>query len=578
MTESASTTNSTTSTKGKAGRTDYDKWHKVTNTLVQDVETEEKLEAEDSTKALGLDGKYAHSAADAEERQKSKDVKKAKKELEKYLKRETSIKETMQGLLGPVPEKDDSLKSESEESKTAASEHPQIVRITRNDMKAGKRVVSLADTSGNSRNDTIVLTHDLSSLESKMKANALAPKKDFKGDVDNGVVEEEKQEYRSILGLIKCFISNVHNCTIIVKCKLISGTIEMNHCSNVTLRIEKEAVVATLQIDLCSDIQIEFRDAPSGKNTNQRGQSTIFWGEDKEDRIFHAGVSSMVVKVIRDDYVETERVCDYKADDAKTFGNATPEEFQFVTSVMEGELVTEAVVRAGSTTGKNARAMTQRELDDEKVKRDQAAKVAVGMAENMIRFKEVDKEGSNKVKKATQPLLPAPIVQEEEEEIEEVYGSMGKEDIDQIVKECEQNKVRGNEAFGAGEYAQAVLLYSVAMDKADELPDADDAEGGGYKQLWSRDVTLSNRAACFLKLGHHEKAEADAKRAVTMNSKNVKAIFRRGLALHAMKEYQQAIPLLAEALKLEPNNKQIKQALQFAEVRMTQEHRKRMEG
>jgi tetratricopeptide (TPR) repeat protein len=58
----------------------------------------------------------------------------------------------------------------------------------------------------------------------------------------------------------------------------------------------------------------------------------------------------------------------------------------------------------------------------------------------------------------------------------------------------------------------------------------------------------------------------------------IKAIFRKGLALHAMGRYQEAIEPLAAALKLEPNNKQVKQALQFAEVRMHQEIRKRMEG
>uniref|UniRef100_A0A7S0GC99 Uncharacterized protein n=1 Tax=Proboscia inermis TaxID=420281 RepID=A0A7S0GC99_9STRA len=97
-------------------------------------------------------------------------------------------------------------------------------------------------------------------------------------------------------------------------------------------------------------------------------------------------------------------------------------------------------------------------------------------------------------------------------------------------------------------------------------------------QLFPRHVTLSNRSACFLKLGHHEKALADGTEAELLNPQYVKGIFRRGLALHAMKEYQEAIPVLARALAIEPKNKQIKQALQFAEVRMQQEYRKRMEG
>jgi len=417
------------------------------------------------------------------------------------------------------------------------------------------------------------LTADLSLLESKMKANAMAPVKSFPEDAENQVVEvpDEEQKERSVFGVIKAFISNVHNCTILVKCKIISGSLELSHCSNVVIKVEKDATVATIQVDLCQDITIEFRDAPSSKNTP--GRAKIYWGEDREDRIFHAGVKNMLVKIIRDGFVEQERLCDYKADGAKSVGNATEEECQFVTSVLNEELVTEIVVREGSSTGENARAMTKRELEESKKKREKAAAMALNMAEDMIKFKETAKGAPKVVKKQEAPVeTVAPSA--EEDEIEEVYGSMSKDDIDAIVRECEKNKTRGNEAFGAGEYAQAILLYSLALDKADELPDAQVAT----KPLFPRDVTLSNRAACFLKMGNHEKAEADAANAVSLNPTNVKALFRRGLALHAMKNYEAAIPVLAQAHKLEPKNKQIKEALQFAEVRMTQEMRKRMEG
>lgn len=579
----------TSARPGKAGRIDYDKWHKVTNELVDETEQEEKEEIEAQKKALGLDGKYASSQAEADERQKAKEVKQAKKVLENYTKREAAIKSDLKGLLGPVRSSNKEAAAAVEEEE-AKSDTPQIVRITRDMIDAGKRVVSVADTSGQSLQDTIVMTSDLSLLESKMKANAMKPKS-YKDDAENDVVEDDndgdnskQDQIRSVFGVIKGFIANVHHCTILVKCKFISGTIEMSHCSNVRLVIEKDATVATLQVDLCQDIQVEFQDAPSGKNP-QYGPR-IYWGEDKEDRIFHAGVKNMKVQIKRDGFVETERLCDYIKDGAKKVGNASEEEFQFVTSVVEEELVTEAIIRDGSTTGENARAMTQRELDAEKAMREKAAKVAVGMAENMIKFKEKDGAGASKVtKSATAPNVEKGAAtekkgeQEVEEQVEEVYGSMSKEQIDAIISECEKNKARGNEAFGAGEYAQAILLYSLALDKADELPDAGITSAtapGTQKQLFPRDVTLSNRAACFLKLGEHEKAEADAQKASTINPKNVKALFRRGLALHAMKRFMEALPVLAEAHKLEPKNKQIKEALQFAEVRMTQEQRRRM--
>lgn len=554
----------TSARPGKAGRTDYDQWHKVTNELLDEVDKEEKQDIEDSKAALGLDGKYAHSKADAEERQKLKDVKKAKKALDNYQKRESAVKAGLVGLLGPVNASNEAVKS---------ADGPKTVRVTRDMLDAGKRVVTLSDTSGASLDDTIVLTSDLSLLESKIKVNA--NKKDFPDDAENSVKEQPEQEDRTIHGIIKCFISNVHNCTIIIKCKLISGSVEMSHCTNVVVRVEKDAYVVTLQADVCENVTVEFRDAPSGKNQEHLpGQSRIYWGEDKEDRIFHAGVKHLHVKVLRDGFVEYERLCDYEKDGAKAIGNATENEFQFVTSVINEELVTEAVMREGATTGENVRAMTERELKESKEKREKAAAMALDMAENMIKFKEKGTEGVKVTKKEVVETVEKE--DEQEEEIEEVYGSMGKEEIDSIIKECEKNKARGNEAFGTGEYAQAILLYSLALDKADELPDAN-VPLSAEKQLFPRDVTLSNRAACFLKMGDHEKGYVDAKKAHEINPKNVKALFRQGLALHAMKRYQEALPILAEAHKLEPKNKQVKEALQFAEVRLTQEMRKRME-
>merc|ERR1712150_54019 len=116
-----------------------------------------------------------------------------------------------------------------------------------------------------------------------------------------------------------------------------------------------------------------------------------------------------------------------------------------------------------------------------------------------------------------------------------------------------------------------------ALDKAEELPSAGQTSSSS-SLLFPSDIVLSNRAACFLKLGQHEKAEADAAQALKLNPQNIKALFRQGLALHAMEQYEQALPILAKAYKLEPKNKQVKQALQFCEMRLEQEYRKRMAG
>jgi tetratricopeptide (TPR) repeat protein len=92
----------------------------------------------------------------------------------------------------------------------------------------------------------------------------------------------------------------------------------------------------------------------------------------------------------------------------------------------------------------------------------------------------------------------------------------------------------------------------------------------------------SNRAACFLKLGQHERALADADSCIaTAPDAYVKGHFRRGLALHALGRYAEALPSLGKALRLEsPKAKaslaQINEAITFAERKLQVEIRERL--
>jgi len=224
--------------------------------------------------------------------------------------------------------------------------------------------------------------------------------------------------------------------------------------------------------------------------------------------------------------------------------------------------------------------MTERELKVLEKKKSQIEEALDEKLKGMVQIK----EGPNgKVKVLSSKESPDG---KDDDVVEEVYASATKEEIDGIISSVEEQKAKGNEAFTSGEYAQAVLYYTMAIDRAAELPDAtsvtEKLSGGGslsspkLEQLFPRHIVLSNRSACFLKLGHHEKALKDGTDAELLDPTYVKGIFRKGLALHAMGRYQEAIKSLSSAQKLEPKNKQIKQALQFAEVRMTQEMRKRM--
>ena len=572
--------------KGVAGRIDYGSWEKRASSLDKQLDEEEEAERQTNAKALGLDGKHARSAAEAEEKAKAKDLQKTKSMLEKYKKREEGVIETLAGLLGPIVDNDDENNAQGEEK------HQEVKYVTRELLNAGKRVITLCDTTGPGK---IVLTQDLSNLESATPANTKLQPKSYAEDAENAESMPAPTIHR---GLIKLILRNLHSCTVIIKCKIITGTVEISHCKDLTVIAEgDDATIVTIQADLSSNIDLQFHDSPSGKNvprpvrdTNSGPTTTLFWGQDTDDRVYHAGVNSLRVATYRGGFVDQETTADYQTDGAKAVGNAVAEEVQFVTSVVNGELVTERVLSASETRGmkQGARAMTERELKVLEKKKSQIEEALDERLKDLVQIKEgPNKKGGLKSEADSSAKKSA----DNSEVVEEVYASATKEEIEGIVASIEEQKAKGNEAFKSGEYAQAVLFYTMALDRAAELPDAisvtellsngknsSSSSTTKLEQLFPRHIVLSNRSACFLKLGHHEKALKDGADAAIIDSTYVKGTFRKGLALHAMGSYQEAVEALSSAHKLEPNNKQIKQALQFADVRFQQEMRKRMRG
>lgn len=137
-------------------------------------------------------------------------------------------------------------------------------------------------------------------------------------------------------------------------------------------------------------------------------------------------------------------------------------------------------------------------------------------------------------------------------------------DMKTLLRDAQLKKIGGNEAFKEKHYAQAAVFYTQSLDILGTAKKKESIEA-------EKDFThtlLSNRAFCWQKLGHHDRAEEDARQCVKLKPKFCKGLFRLGLALHAQKKYFEAVPILGEALKLEPKNEQIKQALGFAEIQL----------
>lgn len=314
--------------------------------------------------------------------------------------------------------------------------------------------------------------------------------------------------------IIKVFIESCNSCSIKVEVPIITSMIEIAHCSDLKIKVSKYQV-NTIQIDMSTQLHVEYLDPNSfgtGKDFKTNG-----------DRIYHAGVSDMTFRIPISTKHETktiERKIDYLADGAVQVAEQSAEEYQFATYVKwrekEATLVTERIHRVGS------RIFTQSELNKQK---------KVNELDTMIRMDETDLK----------------------------------------IKECETHKSEGNDEFVQGNYGQAVLLYSLAIEKSSNLDTSESSQ-----KFEARHICFANRSACFLKLGHHEKALEDAASCIQLEPKYVKGFFRKGLALHAMARYSEALQVLSEAVKIEPKNKQIKQAIQFAEVKYEMEMRKRM--
>ena len=98
-------------------------------------------------------------------------------------------------------------------------------------------------------------------------------------------------------------------------------------------------------------------------------------------------------------------------------------------------------------------------------------------------------------------------------------------------------KLKGNEAFKAGDLKEAIALYSKAILVAESPTD--------------EAVARNNRSVAFLKLGRVEPAIEDAATATKLDSKNAKAFLRFGAALAAHHRFDESDAAFAKARELD---------------------------
>eukprot|EP00063_Salmo_salar_P066376 XP_014041211.1 PREDICTED: sperm-associated antigen 1-like [Salmo salar] len=99
-----------------------------------------------------------------------------------------------------------------------------------------------------------------------------------------------------------------------------------------------------------------------------------------------------------------------------------------------------------------------------------------------------------------------------------------------------REKDKGNEAFKANDYEEAVLYYTRSLSV---LPTV-----AGY----------NNRAQSEIKLQHWHNALNDCQKVLEMEPDNMKALLRRATVLEQQGNYQNAAEDLRNVLQTEPQN------------------------
>ena len=493
----------------------YRKWDKVTRDLVREVDADDASGKAASTSALGHNN-VAWSKDEEKEKAKREQAKLAKAALDRQKALEEAQKFTLDMKLIPPEYLGGGEGTEDRQARPFA--------VT----------------------DAVLSNKKLLTLNALSNCHILI--EGFEGDKSP---------------LIKIFILNCKGLTLTLSRRLLTSHVEVSHCSDIALHVVGERL-STLQLDLCQDVHVTY-----GPNT--------FDGVD--DRIYHSGVKRLSVAAEvglgggggGGGGLVAKLLADYESDGARAIHDASKEEYQFATmldpATGKTSLKTEHLVRVGNKflTGKQFK-----ELDDT------TTLLSGGAAGGEDDAAAAAAATTLELSKASDLAL-----------------ALSK------YAEAALHKLEGNDAFAAGEYAQAILFYTMAIEKATgALPDLPPptpaakalAEGeaaaaanaaapkGGDVDRTLVYVSLSNRSACFLKLGHHEKALLDADKCLDLNPSFPKGLFRKGMALHAMGRWEEALPVLGKTLQMEPKNEQVKTAIRFAEVKMGQNMAKRMQG
>jgi tetratricopeptide (TPR) repeat protein len=128
----------------------------------------------------------------------------------------------------------------------------------------------------------------------------------------------------------------------------------------------------------------------------------------------------------------------------------------------------------------------------------------------------------------------------------------------EIERRALNEKTKGNEAYKAGEFKEAVKAYTHSL-----------------RLMQDNAVVYANRGMCHLKLKQYRQTLADCTAAIQIDDSYTKAYLRRGIAHRRLSQTAQAISDLDIVLHREPHNKEAQEHRRCAQIEKETAERER---
>jgi FK506-binding protein 4/5 len=136
-----------------------------------------------------------------------------------------------------------------------------------------------------------------------------------------------------------------------------------------------------------------------------------------------------------------------------------------------------------------------------------------------------------------------------------------------------KRREEGNRLYQKQKFERAIKKYQKALDSWKYENDKTDHES----QVNALKLPCHlNIAACFLKLKKYKDVQDHCNKALDIDSKSIKALYRRGVANSELDNWDQAKMDLSKALEIDPENKEVKKELLKLNKKIKAQNKKEM--